>query len=606
MKAVEVSDLRVELVGSGADIVDEIAFDVAVGEIVGIVGESGSGKTTVGTALLNGVRRGARVAGGLIRIDGRDLHRDDMKAWQEIRGSRVSYVPQDPSAMLNPSLRIRRQLDELFDAHEPKASREERQERIASAFAEAKLPADSEFLKRFPHQLSGGQLQRVCLAIAFLLRPRLIVLDEPTTGLDVTTQAHVLETVKTLCAHHSVGALYITHDLAVVANVCDRVLVMYAGRIVESGPVATVFRQPSHPYTRELLDSVPDLALPRVLHAIEGYAPRPGERPPGCPFSPRCRFALPICETEPPVITIGPGHVSRCHRVSEIGAALHRPVELQDRREVDRASILRASNISAWYGESQVLHDVSIGLGRGECLAIVGESGSGKTTLARVIVGLLPSAGEVTFRDEALASQARKRTRTQRQELQYVFQSPYSSLNPRHTVKTIIEGPLNFLFDIDRAEAARRAAAALEMVSLPPSTLASFQGDLSGGERQRVAIARALACEPTVMICDEITSALDVSVQAGIVELLERLRRELHLSLLFVTHNLALVRTIADRVTVLQHGRCVEVGTASAVLDSPTDDYTKQLLSDSPSMAHRLAVDPADAQASAPTLAREP
>lgn len=590
MTGIEVSDLRVELSANGADIVDEVGFTVSVGEVVGIVGESGSGKTTVGTALLNGTRRGARVAGGSVRLEGDELLSLDEDGWRSIRGSKISYVPQDPAAALNPALRIRTQLEELLDAHEPEMPGAERQQRIAGTLADVKLPDNDEFLRRFPHQLSGGQLQRICLAMAFLLRPRLIVLDEPTTGLDVTTQAHVLETMKELCASYSVAALYITHDLAVVGSICDRVLVMYAGRVVESGPVAEVFGQPAHPYTRELLASIPDLAVPRVLRAIGGHAPRPGRRPPGCTFAPRCRFALPVCETDPPVVLVAPDQEAKCHRTKEVRAELREPLETKDPtvRSLSDA-ILQASGISAWYGNTQVLHDVSVAVKRGECLAIVGESGSGKTTLSRVIVGQLSDGeGDVLFNGDVLAPDARSRTRGQRQEIQYVFQNPYGSLNPRQTVRSIIEGPLAFLFDIDRNEVSRRAEAALEMVGLPAPMIDDYPGDLSGGERQRVAIARALACEPKVMICDEITSALDVSVQAGIVELLDRLQRELDLSLIFVTHNLALVRSIADEVVVLQHGRIVETGSAPSVLDSPTHEYTSALVGDTPSVAQYL------------------
>jgi peptide/nickel transport system ATP-binding protein len=587
---VQVTDLRVELTRGGADVIDEVSFAVAVGEIVGIVGESGCGKTTVGTALLNGTRRGADITRGSIRLDDRELLSLDEKGWSSVRGRMISYVPQDPSATLNPALRLRSQLGELFDAHEPDTPGAERTRRIAATLAEVKLPDTDEFLKRFPHQLSGGQLQRVCLAMAFLLRPRLIVMDEPTTGLDVTTQAHVLQTVKALCRNHSVAVLYITHDLSVVGSLCDRVIVMYAGRIVESGPTELVLASPSHPYTRELLASVPDVASARVLKAIGGYAPRPGERPPGCAFAPRCRFAAPVCATDVPLSALAHDHDVRCHRVSELAAGGRVDWGVLPQRASTAGPILEASQISAWYGDNQVLCDVSLAVGNGECLALVGESGSGKTTLSRVIVGLLTNrTGMVKFKGEPLAAGARNRTRAQRQEIQYIFQNPYSSLNPRHTVRSIIEEPVEFLFDVTPAELERRTEQAIEMASLPVTMLDVYPGDLSGGERQRVAIARALACEPTVIICDEITSALDVSVQAGIVELLDRLQRELGLSLIFVTHNLALVRSVADRVAVLENGRLVETGSTADVLDTPGDDYTKVLLSNTPTVGHWLA-----------------
>ncbi|HWI21156.1 MAG TPA: ABC transporter ATP-binding protein [Baekduia sp.] len=593
MNGVEVTDLRVELDANGADIVDGVGFTVAVGEIVGVVGESGSGKTTVGTALLNGTRRGAQTTAGSIRLDGDELSALDENGWRRVRGKKIAYVPQDPTAALNPALRLRSQLKEMLDTHEPHMSSEDQDERIRASLREVKLPDTDEFLKRYPHQVSGGQLQRICLAMAFLLRPRLIVLDEPTTGLDVTTQAHVLDTVRELCANHSVAALYITHDLAVVGTLCDRVLVMYAGRIVESGVVSDVFDSPMHPYTRELLTSIPDLKVPRVLHAIGGYAPRPGNRPPGCAFAPRCRMATELCTTDPPLVHVGPGHDSLCHYAKDLEAATHRDWEIKPVRVVAENAILSARNISAFYGSTQVLHDVTVEVSRGECVALVGESGSGKTTLSRVIIGLLaPRTGEVTFDGETLSPKAGGRRREQRQRIQYIFQSPYSSLNPRHSIGRIIESPIGLLFDVPRAECTRRAEEAIEMVGLPAATLDSYPGDLSGGERQRVAIARALACEPTVLVCDEITSALDVSVQAGIVSLLDRLQKELELSLIFVTHNLALVRSVADRVAVLQDGRLVEAGATATVLDAPAHEYTKALLNDTPTMTDAIDLDP--------------
>ncbi|MGH7487924.1 MAG: ABC transporter ATP-binding protein, partial [bacterium] len=324
---VYVSDLRVEL-RSGADITDEVSLTIAPGEIVALVGESGSGKTTVALALLGHARKGSHIASGNIEVGGVDVTNIDRDSLQRIRGNTVTYVPQEPSAALNPARRIGVQLDELLVAHEPKTSGPERGKRVSAALKEVELPQVEEFLRRYPHQLSGGQQQRVCIAMAFILRPVVIVLDEPTTGLDVTTQAHILETTANLCRTHGVAALYVTHDLAIVWNLADRVMVMYAGRIVESGDRDAVFDATAHPYTRSLIDAIPDVDRRRSLARTPGLAPPPGARPEGCSFAPRCRFAEPAClAASPPEHDVAPGHATRCIRVA--------------RDEIPRASLSR-------------------------------------------------------------------------------------------------------------------------------------------------------------------------------------------------------------------------------------------------------------------------
>jgi peptide/nickel transport system ATP-binding protein len=585
--AVEVESLRVELsIDVRDDIVDDISFAIAAGEIVGLVGESGSGKTTVGLALLGYARSGARIAGGTVRAGGIDVLGVDRAGRRALRGAVVAYVPQDPASALNPALRVGTQIEELLEVHAPESTRAERRDSIREALIDAGLDGDETLLRQFPHQLSGGQQQRITLAMAFLLRPQLIVLDEPTTGLDVTTQARVLQTVSTRCRDHGIAALYVTHDLAVVANLADRVMVMYAGRLVEIGSRADIFAVPAHPYTARLLAAVPDIAERRALEPIAGHSPAPGARPLGCAFAARCPVALPHCAVEPPPsVTLSSGHVARCHRATErLAVAPHRRVE-EPPGDERQGVVLEARAITATYGSRRVLHDVSIELRERECLAVVGESGSGKTTLARVLVGLLDHAGEVRFDGTPLSSDARRRPLESRRELQYVFQNPYASLNPRRTVAEILATPLRHLFTLDRRASRVRVDAALESVSLPSRTLGLYPDQLSGGERQRVAIARALVCDPRVLICDEVTSALDVSVQAAIVEVLRTLQHDRGLSLLFVTHNLALVRTIADRVAVVHDGRIVEVGRTESVLDAPAAPYTRRLLADTPSVA---------------------
>jgi peptide/nickel transport system ATP-binding protein len=585
--AVQVSDLRVELVGRDIDVVDQISLEIRPGEVLGLVGESGSGKTTVGMALLGHVRRGGRLGSGAVMIDGRDLAQLDEAGLRGLRGGTVAYIPQDPGTSLNPALRLRLQLREMLDAHAGSQTDAERAARMREALEEVALPSDDTFLARYPHQLSGGQQQRVAIAMAFACRPNVIVCDEPTTGLDVTTQARVLETVRDLCRSHRVAALYVSHDLAVVAALADRVAVMYAGRIVEVGTRDQLFLAPRHPYTRRLLRAVPDLEGKRAVVGIPGHAPLPGSRPEGCYFHPRCSLATDECRREfPPAFEFQPGHRVRCYHADE---ALHEvPVE-GGVREVHLERVpelaLAIRGLDAHHGTRATLFEIDLELHRHECLALVGESGSGKTTLARCVAGLHKDyTGAVFLRDQELPSAARSRSDEARQQIQYVFQNPYASLNPRRTVGQTIARQLELFFP-GRKDMSRRVGECLERVALSESAAAAYPDELSGGERQRVAIARALAAEPAVMVCDEITSALDVSVQAAIIDLLRELRTSMGLSLLFITHNLALIRTIADRVAVMTEGRIVELGPTAQVLERPSAPYTQQLLANTPSIA---------------------
>jgi peptide/nickel transport system ATP-binding protein len=584
---VDVVDLRIALIGSGVDVVDEIGVEIRPGEVLGLVGESGSGKTTVGMALLGHVRRGGHVAGGAIRIDGRDLSSLGQRELRRLRGGVVSYIPQDPGTSLNPALRISTQLEEILEAHAPDDSAEQRRARVREALGEVALPSDDDFLRHYPHQLSGGQQQRVAIAMAFANRPHVIVCDEPTTGLDVTTQSRVLETVRDLCRSHQVAALYVSHDLAVVAELADRVAVMYGGRIVESGTRDQLFASPRHPYTRRLLRAVPDIAGKRTVVGIPGHAALPGSRPHGCYFHPRCQFARDDCRAEfPPVTDLGDGHKVRCYHVAD--AVREAPPEgagQADRHAVGEEVVLAIRNLNAHYGASQILFDVNIDVHHNECVALVGESGSGKTTTARCVAGLHRQwTGEVSLRGATLEPAARKRSAEERRQIQYVFQNPYASLNPRSTIGQTIARRLKLFGRAGAGDIGAKVGECLERVALSASAASRFPDQLSGGERQRVAIARALAAEPAVLVCDEVTSALDVSVQAAIIELLGQLRNEMGLSLLFITHDLALIRTIADRVAVVTGGHVVEYGRCDQIFTSPSADYTRKLLADTPSI----------------------
>ena len=586
---VRVEHLRIELESSGIQIDDDVSLSLNCGEVLGLVGESASGKTTAAVSLLAYQRRGARIAAGNVLLKGRDVLGLSPSELRKTRGGVIAYVPQDPSMSLNPALRIHTQLLEVLEEHGFGNSRGDREGRLRDMMDEVLLPGDADFLKRYPHQLSGGQQQRVVLAMAFACRPAVIVLDEPTTGLDVTTQAHILQTIRRLLAQYGVSALYVTHDLAVIAAVADRVAVMYAGRLVETGSRHQIFSKPVHPYTRKLLSAVPDVTARTMPQGIPGIAPRPGHRPAGCAFSARCDLVVDRCRHEvPPMEQVAIGQHAACWRWADLVSSSQRTGEgslcrwLRPTKQ--GGGLLELTDVSAWHGRRQTLDNVELAVRSGECTALVGESGSGKTTLARCIVGLHKGRveGTITFGGQALRGMARKRPRQTRQAIQYIFQSPYSSLNPRKTVAQLLGRPLKTFFDMRPQEMERRMVEALAQVALDGSVMGCYPDQISGGERQRVAIARALCAQPALLICDEVTSSLDVSVQATIVELLSRLIDETGVAVVFVTHHLALVRAIAQEVVVMSDGRIVEAGTTEQVLGSPQADYTRHLLADTP------------------------
>ncbi len=584
-RVLQVTQLRVEL-RDQVDVLSGVSFSLDAGEIVGLVGESGSGKTTLATALLAHARRGARIVSGRVEVAGQALLELQGEALRQARGSLIGYVAQDPATALNPALRIGGLLRETLAVHQVRLDRAAQQQRIVETLRDVGLPDDPEFLRRFPHQLSGGQQQRVMLALAFVLRPRLIVLDEPTTALDVTTQAHILATLRRLCKSLGVAAVYVSHDLAVIKDLVDRVMVMYAGRLVEIASREALFTRPAHPYTRGLLAAIPDVAQRRELLAIPGHAPAPGQRPAGCAFAPRCSRRRAECsEAEPPLRELVAQQQVACVEPYVQGLQLTPQLPLLATEDsAPRPALLEINGLNLAY-DRQVLFDVSLRLLPGECLALVGESGSGKTSLARAVAGLGENAeGELRYAGQPLKLAARQRAAGLRHQIQYIFQNPYRALNPRQSVYQTLSAPLQHFFGIKGPAARERVEAVLKRVSLPASVADLYPHSLSGGERQRVAIARALICEPKLLICDEITSALDVSVQASILALLRQLQAQ-GLTLLFVTHDLGVVRAIADRVLVLKLGRVVEQGRVDEVLDRPQAAYTQTLLENSPTLA---------------------
>ena len=575
-----VSGLRICLAGTSVDVVDGVSFDVGTGELMGLVGESGSGKTTIALSLLGYVRRGLEISGGRIELDGRDILALSAEELRSYRGSEIAYVPQDPATALNPALRIGTQLTEALSAHESvvgdiKAS-------LGRVLEELQLPADDTFLRRYPHQLSGGQQQRILLAMAFACRPKIIVLDEPTTGLDVSTQRRVLDLVREMSSAYGVAGVYVSHDLAVVAGLASSLAVMYAGRLVEVGATRDIFESPAHPYTRGLLDAIPSPDRDEALRGIRGQPPKPGKRPSGCSFAPRCPLRIAKCDTPPPVVGVANRQVL-CWRAAESHELGRERSRGKVRRFASGGVLLSVSRLTATYADTEVLHSVSFKVRAGSCTAIVGESGSGKTTLARCVVGLHKQySGDITFDDNRLLAGVKARPKDTLRRVQYIFQNPYASLNPRKTVGQIILHPLERLAESARNTNTDRVRAALNDVALSEDYIERYPDELSGGERQRVAIARALVVEPDLLICDEVTSALDVSVQAVIVELLRRLQSASDLSLVFITHNLGLVRSIAQDVIVLADGNVVEAGSVSEVLDHPRAEYTATLVRNVP------------------------
>lgn len=576
---VDVRGLTVRLVATGDDVVRDVSFEIARGEVLALVGESGSGKSTVAGALLGYCRSGAEISSGEVIVAGTNLLTLSSAQLRAQRGAVVAMVPQDPSAALNPALRLELQLREILEAHDPTATAQDIEQRIAQSLREVHLPSDGRFIRRFPYQISGGQQQRILLAMAFLLEPALVVLDEPTTGLDSISTAQLLDLVARVCQRRGAAVLHVTHDLAVARSSADRVLVMYGGTAVEVGDVASVLDSPAHPYTARLLDALPSVVERRELHVIGGEPPLPGSRPSGCAFRTRCELSSEICAVDEPRLELtSVGRHVACHHTEAVTRVSRATIDVAARRPGE-TPVLKISDLAVGYGRRTVVSGVSLQVVPGECLAVLGQSGAGKSTLGRAIVGLEPaSAGKIELAGESLDPKSERRTQAQRLAIQYIWQNPYGSLNPRKTVDQILRKVLNSARGLSSGEAEVELNDVLDRVSLASSSRWRLPRELSGGERQRVAIARALLCRPRVLVCDEVTSALDVSVQAGIVELLRFLQTSSDLATVFVTHDLGVVSSLADRVVVLDQGRIVEAGAAHAVLSEPQADFTRRLV----------------------------
>jgi len=561
----------------------DISFDVVPGETLGLAGESGSGKTTLGYTILQALAPEARITSGAILFEGHDLLGATEDELRRIRGRRIAMVYQDPRSALNPTMRIGAQIAEVLHIHErPPAGAAMR--RAHELLELVNIPDPVFVARRYPHELSGGMQQRAVIAMALAGGPSLLILDEPTTGLDVTTQARILELIADLKRRVAAAILYISHDLAVIAQVADRVGVLYAGELLEVAPTADLFREPVHPYTRGLLDALPHLDGVHGLTPIAGRIPTLTALPPGCVFAPRCGFVeSPCTAATPPLETVVPGRHVRCVRWRTVIATPRRvtaeaiapPAADRDAPLIAFEHVSKhfggAGTIARWLGAGappvRAVDDVSFDVRTDEVFALVGESGCGKTTLGRLAVRLLqPTAGRVRFA-------APKPT-----DAQIVFQHPDSSLNPMKRIGSSLARPL-VLRGVRGGERGRRVRELLHAVHLDPDYGARRPAALSGGEKQRVAIARALAMAPKFVVLDEPVSALDVSTQASIIRLLAELRRTFGASYLMISHDLSLVRHVATRIGVMYLGRLVEIGAAAEVFRAPSHPYTRALLS---------------------------
>ena len=590
MTLLTVQNLTISRQEGDAPIVRAADFALEPGETLGIAGESGCGKSTLLLALTGIVKPGLAVTAGHVRLQGDDLVSLAPETMRRLRGRCVAMVPQSAAMALTPTMRVGAQLAEAMAVHDaipPEAITA----RTTALFARVRLPEPDSIGARYPHELSGGQMQRVAIAMALACGPELLLLDEPTTGLDVTTQAGILDLLGDLRRETGMAMVCVSHDIGVLARLTDRVAVMYAGRIVEDRATKDLLTRPAHPYARALMASVPRIESPGLPPSIPGSPPPPGMSGPGCAFAPRCSRAHAACDRVPALSPLPDGGRIACHAPDHGPLAKVegiRPVVAQGAGMPVIAvrdlvvQYRRASLLARWTRQTlpdPVVSGVSLTLAKGEILGLVGESGSGKSTILRAIAGLWPpSAGSITLDGANLPARATGRDRVALRRVQVVFQNPDASLNPRQTVRDILAQPLRLYFDAKPTEVEARARSLIADVRLDPAHLDRRPAQLSGGERQRVALARAFAAEPDVILCDEVTSALDVSVQASVLALIHDLCHARGTSCLFVAHDIAVVAALCDRVAVLHQGRIVEQGPARSVCSTPAHAYTRRLV----------------------------
>ena len=578
-------------------ILRNITTNIKKGETVGIVGESGSGKSTLALAMMGYVKQGLYTIKGECLFKSSNLLEMKNKDLEQIRGRKIAMIPQNAGQSLTPNLKIGYQIDEALRLH-TNFNKFERDKKISELLNKVRLPSPETMAFRYPHELSGGQQQRVAVAMALAGKPDLLLLDEPTTGLDVTTQAHVLELLKFIAKDTGTSMVYVSHDLGAIAQVSDRIIVMYAGEIVLEGPARSILKSPIHPYTYGLLKSIPKLSLSGLPDSMPGNQPQPGNIGRGCSFYDRCEIAEDKCKKNSP----GLEYISelqtsvRCFNYKNLKKLDDQVDSLTQKKNIKKNvnEILNLTDVSISYAKQKFLDqilnkitdtnptvkDINIEVKKGETIALVGESGSGKSTILKSIAGLLKTKdGKIKFEnDRVLSSDLKKRDSNDLRAIQLIFQNPDESLNPNHTVEQILSQPLKLYFSLAGNELKKKVAELLNKVRLGEFYMTRYPRQLSGGEKQRVAVARAFAAKPDIILCDEVTSALDVSVQAAVLNLLQTLKEDFGTTYIFVSHDLAVVRAISDRVAVLYQGRLCEIGPSKNVYQFPSHPYTEVLL----------------------------
>lgn len=594
-------DVTFEVADGTIEALRDVSLDIEKGETVGLAGESGSGKSTLALAVVRYLDANGRVDGGSITFEGTDLLDASKRELRSIRGNRIAHVAQNPGRALNPSMTIGAQIRETIELHQDVEGSDGLTERVHEVLEQVNLPNPAGIADRYPHELSGGQQQRALLAIGLSCNPDLLILDEPTTGLDVTTQAKFLDLVDELKAEYDAGILLITHNLGVISEIADRVNILYAGEMLEQGPVEDVFTAPANPYTQALLATTPEIAENKEVKPIPGRIPELDSIPDGCIFADRCTFATEACRSgdiEMATVNEATDHESRCLHWEDV---LNDPIEVEGKSRADRTAgepILTVNDLSKYYDEGgfikkllgndepvKAVQDVSLTIHESEAVGLVGESGCGKSTLGRTLLKLHEiTSGRVGYEGTDIDSLSKRELNEFRSECQIIFQDPEASLNPNRTVSAILERPLKLFTDLSRDERHSRAEELLHQVNLGDTLIDKKPHELSGGQQQRVAIARAFAADPSLIVLDEPVSSLDVSVQASILNLLENLCEEYGTAYLLISHDLSVIEAICNRVAVMYLGEIIETGSTKQIFEPPYHPYTRALLSSIPTL----------------------